>query len=81
MQVVWSIFLGGKRGSVAAMAAAVSGGEEESPFLSPCIYSPCKCARVFGHWTKAVLTPLLGYLGLFLFQFSPKIGQSNINFC
>jgi hypothetical protein len=37
MQVVWSVFLGEKRGSVAAMAAAVSRGEEESPFLSPYI--------------------------------------------
>jgi len=33
MQVVWLIFLGGKRGLVAAMAASVSGGEEESSFL------------------------------------------------
>jgi hypothetical protein len=56
--------LGRKRGSVAAMVADVSEGEEKSPFLSPYIYSPYKCAGVFGHWTKAVLTPLLGYLGL-----------------
>jgi len=46
------------------MVAAVSRGEEESLFLSPYIYSPYKCARVFGHWTKVVLTPLLNYLGL-----------------
>jgi hypothetical protein len=58
MQVVWSIFFGGKRGLVAAMAASVSGGEEESSFLSPCIYSPYKCVRVFGHWIKVVLTSL-----------------------
>jgi len=57
-------FLGRKGGSVVAMVVDVSGGEEESPFLSPYIYSPYKCVRVFGHWTKAILTPLLGYLGL-----------------
>jgi len=50
------------------MAAIVSRGEEELPFLSPCIYSPYKCARVFGHWTKVVFTPLLGYLGLVSIQ-------------
>jgi len=67
-------FLGG-RGSVAAMDAVVSRGEEESPFLSLCIYSPYKCAGVFGHWTKVVLIPLLGYLELvsitILFQDRP----------
>jgi len=39
----------GERGLVAAMVAAVSGEEEESPFLSPCIYSLYKYARVFRH--------------------------------
>jgi hypothetical protein len=72
----WSgqFFLGG-RGSVAAMDAVVSRGEEESPFLSLCIYSPYKCVEVFGHWTKVVLIPLLGYLELvsitILFQDRP----------
>jgi hypothetical protein len=40
------------------------GKSEESSFLSPCIYSPHKCAGVFGCWTKVVLIPLLGYLRL-----------------
>jgi hypothetical protein len=40
------------------------GKSEESSFLSPCIYSPHKCAGVFGRWTKVVLIPLLGYLRL-----------------
>jgi hypothetical protein len=38
------------------------GKREESPFFSPCIYSPHKCAIVFGRWTKVVLIPLLDYL-------------------
>jgi hypothetical protein len=46
-----------ERGSVATMAAVVSKGDEEPPFLFPCIYSPYKCAGVFGHWTKVVLIP------------------------
>jgi hypothetical protein len=37
---------------------------EEWPPLSPCIYSHNKCAGVFGRWTKVVLIPLLGHLGL-----------------
>jgi hypothetical protein len=64
MWVVWLVFLRGKRGSIAAIVAIVFRGEEESPMLSPCIYNPYKCAGVFRHWTKAVLTPLLGYLRL-----------------
>jgi len=56
------------------MVADVSEGEEKSPFLSPYIYSPYKCAGVFGHWTKAVLTPLLGYLGLVSIPILPRIG-------
>ena len=62
----WSsqLFLGGGGGSVAVMAATIFGEEEESPFLSSCIYSPYKYVKVFGYWTKVIFIPLLGYLRL-----------------
>jgi len=80
MWVVWLVFLRGKRGSIATIAAVVSGGEEESSLLSPYIYNPYKCAGCLGIGPRLFLPLFWVILGWFLIQFSPRIGRSILIF-
>jgi hypothetical protein len=50
---------------------------EESPFLSPCIYSPQSVLGCLGVIPRLSVSPFLVILGWFLFLFSTRIGRSN----
>ena len=87
MQLVGSGFLWRRgRGARAcswthAVVAASLWEEEGLSILSLCICSPYKCARVFRGCSTLFLSLFWVILSWFLFQFSPRIGWSNTNFC
>ena len=64
MQVVWSVFLGGKRGSVAAMVALFLGERKNHPFSLLIFRAPVNMLGCLGIGPRLSLPPPLGYLGL-----------------
>jgi hypothetical protein len=71
MQVVWSIFLGGKRGSVAAMAATVSGERKSHLFSLFVFIATINVLGCLGTGPRLSLPSFFGYLGLVSIQILP----------